>query len=82
MFIKQVCLLATPTKIGGVDRGIFYLNGKVKELGIMRFDEKGLNSRVVEIFDILPNSQREIAVLTFPQAGCFYPISMSLQCLN
>lgn len=76
---KIIRLFVQPAKLNSLDRGVFLIQGKLKSIRLLKFLDGVLNAELLEEWTLEPNQTKEIELITFPQAGCFYPIDMTLR---
>jgi len=76
---KTVRLFAQPAKSNSIDRGVFLIQGKLKTIRLLKFSDGLLNAELLEEWSLEPNQTKEIELVTLPQAGCFYPIDMTIR---
>ncbi|MGQ0568921.1 MAG: hypothetical protein ACT4P5_05210 [Armatimonadota bacterium] len=72
---REVATALVANAAGGLARGLFIINGAPVDVGLMRATE----DREVAVFTVAPGSALEIAILTMPVAGSFYPVRLSLR---
>ena len=76
---KGVRGYVTPLKKGGVDRGVFLVDGVVKEIGVLRYGENVVQSEELFDLELGPHERREVTIMSIPQAGCYYPLELSFK---
>lgn len=57
---------------GGATRGVFMLNGDILETPMLRATQEHMLTR----WELPPRSEREVSVLTMPQSGSNYPVTL------
>jgi hypothetical protein len=77
--VQHLRLFFSPTKENSVDRGVIYINGELKEIGVTSFKNNVLKAERIIECALDPGEQRLLNWLTFPQAGCFYPVDFILR---
>lgn len=59
---------------GGVARCTFLLNGALVETGMLR----GLNEQVLHKVDLAPGEERSVTLVTIPESGSNYPVTLTM----
>ncbi|MEN6548451.1 MAG: hypothetical protein ABFE07_20600 [Armatimonadia bacterium] len=59
---------------GGVARCTFLLNGNILETGMLR----GLNEQILHKVDLAPGEQRSVTLITMPESGSNYPVTLTM----
>lgn len=72
---RETTAVLVASAVGGLARGLFYVEGKPVDVGLMRPGE----DRTVGAFAVAPGSARELTVLTMPVAGSYYPVRLALR---
>ncbi|MDR7522289.1 MAG: hypothetical protein QN168_07495 [Armatimonadota bacterium] len=72
---REVTAALVATAAGGLARGLFVIDGAPTDAGWLRPGE----DRALASFAVGPLSAREVAVLTMPVAGSFYPVRLGLR---
>jgi hypothetical protein len=72
---REVTTALVANAAGGPARGLFFINGTPVDVGLIRATE----DREITTFSVPPASSLEIAVLTMPVAGSFYPVRLGLR---
>ena len=76
---KIIRLFVQPAKLNSIDRGVFLIQGKLKSVRLLKFLDGVLNAELLEEWTLEPNQTKEVELITLPQAGCFYPIDMTIR---
>ena len=72
----DVQILVAPHQQNSIDRGVFLLDGKLKELGIITYKDQTMIIKELASYSLPPFESRRISLKTMPQAGSFYPIDL------
>lgn len=78
---KKVSFFASPLKDGGVDRGVFVLDGGLVETGVLSFKNRLLMMEQIGSLVLNPFEKRHVRLATIPQAGSYYPIDFAIRSL-
>ncbi|MDR7485861.1 MAG: hypothetical protein QN187_11080 [Armatimonadota bacterium] len=72
---REVTAALVATAAGGLARGLFVIDGVPTDAGLLRPGE----DRALASLAVAPLAAREVAVLTMPMAGSFYPVRLGLR---
>ncbi len=74
--IRRIGFYFVPAGI--LARGSFILDGKIMETGMVRFPSK----QVFAVMDLKPGAEKQVTILTTPEGGSYYPISVEVKAME
>ena len=76
---KEVKLFLSPKKDNAIDRGVFIINDKIKEVGILTQKNEVVSMQSFYNTMLQPKESKEVSFVLFPQAGCYYPVDIIIK---
>lgn len=76
---KEVKLFFSPKKDNAIDRGVFIIDDKIKEVGILTQKNEVVSMQRFYNTMLKPKESKEVSLVLFPQAGCYYPIDIIIK---
>ena len=78
-YARKVGFFLSPKKQGSVDRGIIWIDGEFHSVGVLNYVDNQIKMERFYQLSLEPNETKNLELLTFPIAGCFYPIDVVIK---